>query len=97
MNYIFPFKIIYDEDAEVYVFNFVDMPIVAESESVEEAFLSAMSFLDAYCSLNLELNGVIDQASKYIDVVKSATEGEIILLADYRSEVSESKEESLFD
>ncbi len=79
-QFVFPAVLYKDSEGRGYTIVFHDLNICTEGSSVEDAFLRAKDFLEVYCRCALEYNGVIDDATKFEDVMQESKN--IVLLVD---------------
>ena len=79
-QFVFPAVLYKDSEGRGYTIVFHDLNICTEGSSVEDTFLRAKDFLEVYCRCALEYNGVIDDATKFEDVMQESKN--IVLLVD---------------
>ncbi len=86
-RFVFPAVLYRDIEGKGYTIIFHDLNICTEGSTVEDAFLRAKDYLDVYCKCAVEYNGMMDAATKYVDVVTE--DSNIVLLVD--SELDDGK------
>ncbi|MBQ7978013.1 MAG: hypothetical protein IJ301_05455 [Clostridia bacterium] len=79
-QFVFPAVLYKDAENRGYTIVLHDLNICTEGTTVEDAFLRAKDFLEAYCKCALEYNGEVEEATKYVDVSTDAQN--IVLLVD---------------
>ncbi len=89
-QFVFPAVLYRDIEGKGYTIIFHDLNICTEGATVEDAFLRAKDYLDAYCRCAMEYNGMVEPATRYVDVVTE--EGNIVLLIDSQIEDGSGKE-----
>lgn len=95
MHYVYPFVLYYEKETNSYAVKFEDIALFTEGQTVEEAYLKAKGFLEAYCKCNAYLKTECEPASDYLQV-KENNKNEIVLLADYESDVKNNQVKSAF-
>jgi len=88
-QFVFPAILYKDKENRGYTIVFHDLNICTEGSTVEDAFLRAKEFLEVYCRCALEYNGVLDEATKYVNV-ETETKN-IVLLVDAEIEDGKGK------
>ena len=79
-QFVYPIVLYFDNETNYYTVAFHDLDIYTEGETVEEAFLKAHEFLEAYFDCIVEFNEIPEEASKYLNVLEKHKK-EIVLLA----------------
>jgi predicted RNase H-like HicB family nuclease len=80
-QFVYPVVLYLDEETNCYTVAFHDLDIYTEGDTVEEAFLAAKEFLQAYFECIVEFDEIPEEASTYLQTEKKY-EGNIILLVD---------------
>ena len=94
-QFVYPAVLYYFEEENVYTAAFPDMNVYCEGDTVEDAFLKAKNFLQAYCLCSLKIGNEIDAPTPYLDVVKKYPDN-IVLLVDCEVKQNEITEPSNF-
>lgn len=71
----------FDEDESTYTVSFPDINVYCEGDSVEDAFVKAKNFLQAYCLCSLRLSKKINKPTSYLKMVEKYDD-KIVLLVD---------------
>jgi len=79
-QFVYPIVLYFDNETNYYTVAFHDLDIYTEGETVEEAFLKAHEFLEAYFDCLVEFNETPEEASKYLKVLEKHKK-DIVLLA----------------
>ena len=75
-QYVYPAVLYFDKEIENYVVAFHDLHLYTEGDTIEEAFVSAKEFLEAYFECAIEYNEEAENATEFLKVV------DIVLLVD---------------
>ncbi|MDD4211068.1 MAG: type II toxin-antitoxin system HicB family antitoxin [Clostridia bacterium] len=80
-QFVYPIILYFNEETNCYTVAFDDLDIYTEGDTVEEAFLKAKEFLEAYFECVVEFDETPEEASTYLATAKK-NEGNIILLVN---------------
>lgn len=80
-QFVYPAVLYYFEEENVYTTSFPDVDIYCEGDTVEDSFIKAKNFLQAYCICSLKLNNKMHSPTKYVDMIKKYPDN-IVLLVD---------------
>lgn len=79
-QFVYPIVLYFDNDASCYTVAFHDLDIFTEGDTVEEAFLKAKEFLEAYLDCSVEFNETPEAATEYLKVAKESGENIVLLI-----------------
>jgi predicted RNase H-like HicB family nuclease len=68
-QFVYPIVLYLDETTNCYTVAFHDLEIYTEGDTVEEAFLKAGEFLEAYFDCIVEFDETPEEASNYLNVL----------------------------
>lgn len=80
-KYVYPVILFSDAENKSYTVLFPDLDIVANGDTVEEAYVEAEEFLKSYLEFAIKMNSKISNPSTYIETEKMNPK-RIVLLAD---------------
>lgn len=84
-QFVYPAVLYLDEEASCYTVAFHDLNLFTEGDTVEDAFLSAKEFLEAYFECAVEFDEDAEDASEYLSV-SGDNKKNIVLLVDTKVE-----------
>jgi len=79
-QFVYPIVLYLDNETNCYTVAFHDLDIYTEGDTVEEAFLKAKEFLEAYFGCVVEFDETPEQASKYLEVAQKNKENIVLLV-----------------
>ena len=80
-KYVYPVILFSDADNKNYTVLFPDLDIVASGETVEEAYVEAEEYLQAYLEFASKMDSMVSNPSTYLETEKMNPK-RIVLLAD---------------
>lgn len=80
-QFVYPAVFYYEKETDSYAVAFHDLGLFTEGDTVEQAFLSAKKFLNAYFDCAVKIEAEYDQPSTYIST-KEKYSTEIVMLVD---------------
>jgi predicted RNase H-like HicB family nuclease len=78
-QFVYPIVLYFDDTTSCYTVAFHDLDIYTEGDTVEEAFLKATEFLEAYFDCIVEFNETPEEASKYLSVFEKHKKDLVLL------------------